>query len=277
MKKEKVYIGVEIKVREFDAKLFLAGVAAEAGYEVILGQQKLLKRRLEDLPPGIYLDKSVAASKAARHRRLQRLGFAVVAQDEEGLAFYNVEEYLKRRISAETLSLVDYFFAWGSEQQQVVTQKASNRADRIVAVGHPRIDLTRKELRAFYDADVQRVHDRYGSFILINTNFSLCNHALGKDVALDVLAKGGKIADEAHRKYYTELRAYKQRLFDHFTEMIIRIKRQFPAINIIVRPHPVENHDYWRHILPDEPTIHVVHEGNILPWLLAADVMIHNS
>ena len=75
MKKPRLYIGIEIKVREFDAKLLLACVAAEAGYTVILGQQRVFKRRLEEMPRGIYLDKSVATAKAQKHLRLQNLVF----------------------------------------------------------------------------------------------------------------------------------------------------------------------------------------------------------
>ena len=53
MEKTRLYIGIETKVREFDAKLLLACVAAEAGYEVVLGQQKVFLKRLENMPQGI--------------------------------------------------------------------------------------------------------------------------------------------------------------------------------------------------------------------------------
>lgn len=277
MKKIPVYIGIEIKVREFEPKLLLACVAAEAGYDSILGQQRLFKRKLPEMPRGIYLDKSAAASKAGRHRELKQLGFRVVASDEEGLAFFQVEEYKKRRLAPETLREVEYFFAWGARQAEIVKEHAPDLREKVKVTGHPRIDLTRPEIRNFYAGEAEQIRQHYGKFILINTNFSFCNHARGKDVAIDVLARGGKIADEAHRQYYLNLRDHKQRICDEFVTMIKAMHQRFPDTLIIIRPHPAENHDFWRQILPETQTVQVVHEGNVHPWLMAAEVTIHNS
>ena len=277
MKKSRVYIGIEIKVREFEAKLFLACVAAEAEYDVILTQQRILKRKLEDMPPGIYIDKSVAADKSARHIQLKKLGFHVTAFDEEGLIFFNVDEYKKRRLSLETLKHIEHFGAWGPKQAEIVAEKAPFAKERIVPTGHPRIDLTRKELRGFYHEKVHELRERYGKFILINTNFGLCNHARGKDAAIDMLVKAGKILDEHQREYYLRLQDFKKKLFDEFVKMTITIHQRFPQIPIVLRPHPAENFEYWRQILPSDGQLHVEHEGNVYLWLMAADVVIHNS
>lgn len=59
--------------------------------------------------------------------------------------------------------------------------------------------------------------------------------------------------------------------------MAARIRERFPDMTVIVRPHPSEDHDYWRQTLPHDANMHVVHEGTVLPWILASRVMIHNS
>jgi len=41
MSNRHVYIGIETKVREFEAKMLLACVAAEAGFDVKLGKLKI--------------------------------------------------------------------------------------------------------------------------------------------------------------------------------------------------------------------------------------------
>ncbi len=48
-------------------------------------------------------------------------------------------------------------------------------------------------------------------------------------------------------------------------------------MTIIVRPHPSENHEKWCEVLPEHEKVIVKHEGNVLPWLMAAQVVIHNS
>jgi surface carbohydrate biosynthesis protein len=279
MGKTRLYIGIETKVREFEAKALLACVAAEAGYDVVLGQQRVFLKTLEMMSPGIVINKSVSPRKAAFYAHYRKLGFRLAAYDEEGLLPFNADEYKKRRISAEAIKYLDYFFAWGPWQAGIVAEKAPAEKGKIVPVGHPRADLTRREWRGFYAEDVKTLRDRYGRFILINTNFSFYNHFRGRDfeIILREKAKVGKVVDEAHRQYYLRVSNHKKQLFYAFVEMAVNIRQRFPDIAVVLRPHPSEDHDYWRQVLPKDEKIHVVHEGNVLPWILAAEVMIHNS
>jgi surface carbohydrate biosynthesis protein len=277
LKKTRVYIGIETKVREFESKLLLACAAAEAGFDVVLGQQKLFLRRLGEMPRGILLNKSISPSKAGKYAHYKKLGFSLVAYDEEGFVPYNADEYQKRRVSLEALNQLDCFFAWGQWQTGVILDKAPQAAGKVIPVGHPRLDLTRKELRGFYDDDVKRLRDQYGRFILINTSFSLYNHFRGKKAKVELLGKAGKIADENQREFYVRLAEFKKQLFYAFADMVVAMHERFPQTMIILRSHPSEDHDYWRQTLPDSENIQVVHEGTVLPWLMAAEVMIHNS
>lgn len=279
MEHTRLYVGIETKVREFDAKLLLACVAAEAGYDVVLGQQKMFLKRLGEMPRGILLNKSISPSKAKKYDHYTKLGFKLVAYDEEGLAPFNADEYQKRRVSVDSLKPLDYFFAWGTWQQEVIVQKAPFAQHKVIPVGHPRMDLTRRELRAFYDDEVKRLQAQYGRFILINTNFSFYNHFKGRDfeVILREKAKAGKVVDERQHAYYMRVSEHKKALFYEFADMVVRLHQRFPDVSIILRPHPSEDHEYWRQTLPQHARIQVVHEGSVLPWILAAEVMIHNS
>lgn len=277
MRKTRLYIGLETKAREFEAKALLACVAAEAGYDVFLGQQKLFLKKLEQMPVGIFLNKSISPSKAKKYAHYRKLGFKLVAYDEEGLAPFNADEYQKRRVSSESLRNLERFLAWGQWQADVIAEKAPSEREKIALVGHPRIDLTRKELRGMYQHEAQRLRDRYGPFVLINTNFSFYNHFQGKDAAIGLFERVGKIKDEVQRAYYLGVRDHKKTLFYAFVEMVERLHARFPDVVIILRPHPSENHEYWRQVLPNHDKIKVVYEGNVLPWIMAAKVMIHNS
>lgn len=272
--KMRLYVAVETKVREFDAKLLLSCVAAEAGYDVWLGDQKIFQRQLEEFPEGIFLDKSAAPKKLDRYAHYKKLGFTIVAHDEEGLSPWRPDEYQRRRRFSDTmLEPLRYFFTWGQWQTDFVVEKAPLSRTKVLPVGHPRIDLTRKELRAFYNDDVKRLRDRYGRFVLINTNFPLFNHfSYGERM---VAIKSEK--DDDQREYYSALRDHQEILFAKFAEMIALIREQFPEVAVVLRPHPSENQDAWRQSLPKDERIFVIHEGNIIPWLMAAEVMVHNS
>ncbi len=278
-KKPKLYIGIETTVRELDAKLLLACVAAEAGFEVWLGQQKMFLKRLETLPPGILLNKSISPSKSAKYAHYHRLGFPLVAYDEEGLAPFNADEYLKRRVAVKAVKPLEYFFAWGEWQRNVIGQKIPGQLHKIIPVGHPRVDLTRREVRELYRDEADELRSRYGAFVLINTNFAFFNHFRDKHFEdfLAAKARAGKVVDEGQRNYYRRVHTHKKNLFYAFAEMVVKVRERFPDLSVILRPHPSEDHDYWRQNLPNDPKVQVVHEGTVLPWILASEVMIHNS
>ena len=94
---------IETKARELDAKTYTACAAAEAGFNVMLGEQNGLLRRLARLPRGFYLDKSIAPLKVAPFERLKKLGFRVMAWCEEGLVYRDRDAYLHERVASEGL------------------------------------------------------------------------------------------------------------------------------------------------------------------------------
>ena len=59
-----IYIAMEIKARELEARAFLAAVAAERGHKVILGGKEDTRSLAGKgiLPPGILHDKSLGSS-----------------------------------------------------------------------------------------------------------------------------------------------------------------------------------------------------------------------
>ena len=278
MSNRHVYIGIETKVREFEAKMLLACVAAEAGFDVKLGKLKIFRHRLQTMPRGIFFEKSITGERIPQYRLYNRLGFCVIGHDEEGLSPWNAEEYLRtRKFSDDSLRYVDNFMAWGQWHADVVAQAAPSFQSKILPVGHPRGDMTRKALRGFYDEEVRKLRERYGRLILINTNFALCNHFYGRDGMFEFYRKSGRALAPLLEKFYRGVQQHQEKLFSAFTDMITAIYQRFPDASIVVRPHPSENHDTWRKLLPQSPNIHVIHEGNVVHWLLAADVMIHNS
>ena len=273
-----LYIAVETRVREFDAKLLLACVAADAGYDVWLGSQKIFQRKIEEMPPGIFFDKSVSIHKIQRWKRYQKFGFHIVAYDEEGLAPWNPDEYQRKRLfSNDLLAPLACFFTWGAWQTEFIGEKAPQQARKLSPAGHPRVDLTRPQLRGFYEPDVKRLREKYGRFLLVNTNFPLCNHFHGEDGVFRLFVESGKILDQPLETFYRNLQRFQQQLMEHFSDLIARLHERFPDKTIIVRPHPSENHDAWRQRLAAHQRVAVVHEGNIIPWLMAADATIHNS
>jgi hypothetical protein len=71
--------------------------------------------------------------------------------------------------------------------------------------------------------------------------------------------------------------AHQQSIYDHFLALMPRLGEWFPDRRIILRPHPSENHELWRAALSNCPNMHVLHEGNVVPWLMACRTLLHNG
>ena len=269
-------IPVENQVRELDAKLLLALVAAERGFPVILGSRATLHREAASLPRGVYLAKSVRALSVRMFRIYRDLGSAIAAWDEESLVRNpNREFWYRRRLSKEALEMVDLFFAWGADDADALRGFPDWPATAIHTTGNPRVDMMRPELRGYFDEDVAALRQRYGDFVLVNTNFGLVNHYVEKMSGALPLPPGSHRPDDL--EVAKNLVSHRRKLFGQFKEMIEGLATSRPKLTVVVRPHPVENPTIWNQIAARHTNVHALNEGNVLPWLLASKLLIQNG
>lgn len=272
-----VLLPIETKAREFLAKILLGCVAAENGFHVVLGDQNEIHRYLGYLPRGIYIDKSIVRTKIRSFQKNRRIGNRVVAWCEEGLSFRVPETYLKERISRTAFSLTDRFYAWGPYHQGLLRQKLQEGPEKIVSAGNPRFDLLLSPYRRVFEPEVEALKGRFGAFILVNTNFSRYNHYYGRDFVIRNLKEAGRVEDEAHEWFLEQWADYLGEMYRHFGEMVGKISKAFPGFTVIVRPHPSESQESWKEKTRSLPNVRVIHEGNVIPWIMASEVMIQNS
>jgi surface carbohydrate biosynthesis protein len=269
-------IPIENQVRELDAKLLLALVAAERGFPVILGSRATLHREAASLPRGVYLAKSARALSVRMFRIYRDLGSEIAAWDEESLVRNpNREFWYRRRLSKEALEMVGVFFAWGEDDADVLRGFPDWPATTIHATGNPRIDMMRPELRGYFDEDVAVLRRRYGDFVLVNTNFGLVNHYVEKMSGALPLPPGSNRPEDL--EVARSLVSHRRELFEHFRKMVAGLAESRPKLTIVVRPHPVENPAVWNQIAALHTNVHALNEGNVLPWLLASKLLIQNG
>jgi len=277
-------IPVENQVRELDPKLLLACIAARHGFSSVIGSRRELELCIDSFPAAIYLSKSMTIRSLLFFRIASRLGHKIVAWDEEALVHLPPETYFSRRLNQHAIRYVSNLFAWGEDNVELWRQYPHLPADTpIHAIGNPRGDLLRAELRDFYATDAAALRRTHGKFILVNTNFNHVN-AYGPDMNLfrPVGRRGGKArfgrsARGMSREFATRLANHKQAVFAHFRKLIPALEEAFPDYRIIVRPHPTENHTRYHAIAAACPRVRVINEGNIVPWLMAARALIHNG
>ena len=80
-----IILPVENQVRELDAKLLLACVAAERRFPVLIGSRAYIHFQAASVPRGVYMAKSMKTRSIRMFGILSQLGHEIVAWDEEGL------------------------------------------------------------------------------------------------------------------------------------------------------------------------------------------------
>lgn len=267
-------VPVEIQVREFDAKLILSCFAAEKGFRVFIGNKYEIHKSIDLLPPAIYLGKGLRSSPI--YKLNKRFSNPVVAWDEEGLVYYSPEIYLKRRIVSETLALLDGVFAWGQDNASLINSVNEQKIP-IYVTGNPRGDLLRPEFSHFFEKETAQLKKQYGDFILINSNFAMVNGVVKKFTQLPLPSEGPPQRRLARKLYNPDLAVHRHALFNHFLELLKFMAEHFPRHKIVLRPHPSESYGPWQEIAKLFPNIVVIREGNVLPWLKACKLLIHNG
>ena len=277
-------IPVENQVRELDPKLLLACIAARQGFSSIIGSRRELEFRIDSYPKSIYLSKSMTGRSLRFFRITRKFGHQIVAWDEEALVHLPPETYFSRRLHPESIKKVSHLFAWGQDNVELWRQYGHLPDDLpIHNTGNPRNDMLRPEMHSFYEKEVQALRHQYGDFILVNTNFNHVN-AFGPDLNLfkplgkkDEVAQFGRAARGMSREYAQGLWDHKHAVFKSFQHILPKLDQAFPNLNIIVRPHPTERHEVYQDIAARCSRVHVTNEGNVVPWILATRLVLHNG
>ena len=282
--KRLLLIPVENQVRELDPKLLLACTAAQRGFSSVIGSRRELEFRIDSYPRSIYLSKSMTGRSLIFFRLAKKFDHEIVTWDEEALVHLPPETYFSRRLHPEAIRQVSHLFAWGQGNVDLWRQYPQLPDSLpIHSVGNPRTDMLRPELQPFYEDEVKVLRDTYGEFLLINTNFNHVN-AFGPDMNLfqpvekpGDIAKFGRAAKGMSREYAEDLWNHKKAVFEDFQQMIPQLEKAFPQLNIVVRPHPTEQHTVYKDIAAQCSRVHVTNQGNVVPWILATRAVLHNG
>jgi surface carbohydrate biosynthesis protein len=284
LKKPTLIIPVENQIRELNPKLLLASIAADRGFKVFIGDRQEIKSKIASFPIGIFVAKDMMAGNDGMFRIIRKLGHVIVAWDEDSLVHLPPETYYCRRISPNAVRCVSHLFAWGEDNAELwekYPELPSNIPIHIT--GNPRADLLRKEVNHIFTNRVKELNNKYGSYILINTNFNHVNafipnrNLLTKSNENNEKLQLGRMANGMSRDYAEGLYYFKKAVFQDFIKLIPKISATFPGCNIIIRPHPVESTEVYKNIASKCNNVHVTNSGNVVPWLMASKVLVHNS
>ncbi len=216
-------------------------------------------------------------------RILRRLGHEIVVWDEEALVHYPPDTYFGRCLSPIAIRYVSHLLAWGEDNVDLFREYPFYPGIPIHPTGNPRGDLLRPEMSVYFNEEAKKYRDSYGDFILVNTNFGNVNAFVP---VLDLFRTDGKSVVEPEfgrgatgmsRAFAEGLRDHRMATFEHFKALIPKLATCFPSQTIVVRPHPTENPEVYHRLAECHANVQVANDGNVIPWLMASNALIHNG
>lgn len=274
-----VIIFCEIAARELDSKVLLAAHAAKAGMRVYLSDIGSIRYLLEkkSLPRGIFHGKSLNPRAGARRFRSELLaqGFKITSIDEEhGLLDFDYESFADKRFSDDSIGQAELVFCWGPHDQRFLAEKFKNHTDKFIMTGSPRVDIWRYPLA---DAMLEHKVSSIGDYILIPTNFGTANNRVGLEKLIKSQNARAQATTKENVAHTLKAAAEQYEAILEFSNVIDIISDEFPSLNIVVRPHPVEKQELWEEILPKKKNIHIERDGDIAVWVKGASAILHNG
>jgi len=270
-----LYLPIEVHSRELHAKLYLAYQASQRGWVVVIGPEYDVNKLAKYLPPGVYLGNGFHKKATNISKILKKSGHYVLLQDEEGLVRWSPDKYKEYRVYPEVSNYTDFFLCWGEEDKKII-QSAFNKPIIAKAIGNPRFDLLSPNLRKIFLKNTDDIRNNYGDFILVNGNFGSTNHTLGENYYLNEIKLRGWLDTPSKKEYQLERVAFQRKIFKKMIDLTIEIAKS--GQKVVVRPHPSENMDVWKKETKNyAQNIEIIRSGNIIPWLAAAKIIIHNG
>jgi len=270
-------IPVEVKHREFHARMILSALAAERGLRVLVGKDTMIRRLAPALPRAVIFDKSLGTARHGKPQRFEKLGHKVTVLDEESTGYYgSPEQFLSVRLAKETLDACARWYCISDKLREHVSKLYPEHRDRFEVSGLIRTDSWHKPFHGFYEAERKRIADAHGPFILFNSNFGGIIHARGQ-AFVDKQIRGQKQA-------YSDVQNRMAKIFDEgkpnleaFIALMPKLCEWFPSHRVIVRPHPSETLSFWQETFAGNQQITVSNEGVATPWILASDMLVHHG
>lgn len=182
---------------------------------------------------------------------------------------------LDLRLNPHWFAAEDYLCTRGEFQTAHYRSARAPVTPHILTIGHPRLNLAHPYFASLFEQETRHLRTEYGPFVLINTNFSVGNHALYEACALEE----ERIAPDNRkmRNYYIDHYAYCAAKLPRFIQLASQLSDALPDHRIIFRPHPSENLRVYQAMARFIPRMKVLTGGSLLAWLHAAEVLIHSG
>lgn len=272
-----IYIKLETKTRDLEGRLLLGINAALDGNEVYIGDDELLKlAETGKLNPGIILEKSItpSPSRISQLKNYKKNNIIVTSLDEEGgLLDDKIDQFLKSRMSKETISLTDKIFFWGNYDYESAVKLFPESKEKYTISGNPRVEMWGKKYKKAYDNEIIKNK----KCILISSNFGVGVSSNRFSEIVKSHINSNYFNSQDYENYFYKYHNYKFEMLTKFVLATNNLTSAFPNLNFVVRPHPDESISSWKNMLIPKKNLFITKEYSHSDWIENSEITIHNG
>ncbi len=271
-KKVNVYLPVEQALREVYPKAFLAAFLVKRGYRVFVIPDYMLPNL--NFPNGIVLGKNhIITKKWSENEKIEP---SFILLEEEGAPAFGDDIHRKELIQARLIEgagdMANVVTTWGKWQTEAMREISKIP---VVCSGTPYIEICKPKYKlACIEVDNEITNGR-SAYLLITTRFSYANGLVAPHAAMrrDSLYFFEAATPSFWRKYFST----DMSMLGAFIRMIERVASNYPDLEIILRPHPVESCEFYKEIFKDFKNITVTNDGHVISWIRNAACILTNA
>ena len=261
-----IIIPLETASRELLYKVYLCNQLALKGGCCYLGKKTYITFLIKNLRGYTYLDKGYHKGTSEKiYEVVRQNGGIIVNLDDEGAVDYSDGSTLLGRYSNALFVNADLTFLWGNKQYELVKNNMINE-NKIHVTGHPRFELLKPEFQYLYKEEVDEIKKHFKEFYLINTNMSFGNNIEGDEFVRTNYRERFKHIDRTI--------AFDKMKLESFRLLVVKLSEKLNK-TIVLRPHPEENRSVYEQAFANLENVKVIYEGSVVPWIIAAELMIH--
>jgi len=238
MKNKYIYLSIEIFSREINGLLELSRQAISQNYQVILGDRQSFLKNIHNLPKGILFYKSASKIDEVYYNAFYRMGHKLSCLDAEGLIFHNFDFFFKNRLTIENLKKLDYYFLWGSKQQEIAIKKFPQFKEKFKITGGLNASNWIDDKKS-----IQKKNNNAN--IVFFTSFGSFNHFSINQEKENLEIKIYEL-DNNEIKYINDYSQFIKKLFFDYQKIIEKLANSIYPRKIFIKVHPSESDIPWK-------------------------------
>lgn len=232
-----LYLPVEVKAREFQAKAAIAREAAACGMTVVLGAKWPMILNLDAFPHGIFMFKTLNQTDAVAMLRCVEYGHLTAALDEEMFGISASSSYIGATVHPHAVACADLICAQGPSYAEHFPYQADIKVTGALRTKTYKTPQSDDILVCLQTGNINNNGRSFEEMIVQTLQLS----------AYPLSSSQGQIWADILRTAI----AHECDVLPLVSETIAALAKAFPDRRIVLRPHPVEDPSNWDFSAPN--------------------------